>query len=74
MVYPTMEEVEAADRVQLGKWFRFLPSAGGQHVSNKNFAEEFRKEKAIMERIITRFDEEGGWDTWLSKLIGWTEI
>lgn len=28
MNYPTMQEVEAADKVQLAKWHRFLPSPG----------------------------------------------
>ena len=73
MLYPTLEEVEAADRIQLAKWFRFLPSAGGRHCAEENFSEMFRHEKAIMKRIIERFDGEGGWDTWLSKRIGWVE-
>ena len=71
MVYPTLEEVESADRVQLAKWFRFLPSAGSEHVGSKDFSKLFRDERLIMQRIIERFDEEGGMDSVLSKQIGW---
>ena len=66
-----MEDVESADRVQLAKWFRFLPSAGSEHVGSKNFSELFKHERLIMQRIIERFDEEGGMDSMLSKRIGW---
>ena len=71
MVYPTLEEVESADRVQLAKWFRFLPSAGHSAIGNSNFAKVFRAEQVIMQRIIERFDDEGGMDSMISKQIGW---
>lgn len=73
MNYPTMHQVEAANREQLGSWFRFLPSAGQWAIGNADFAKVFRAEQAIMQRIIERFDEEGGMDSVLSKLIGWVE-
>ena len=69
--YPTIEQVEAADRDQLGKWFRFLPSAGSEWCGLANFSEKFKEERMIMQRIIERFDDLGGMDSVLSKKIGW---
>ena len=71
MVYPTLEEVESADRVQLAKWFRFLPSAGSEHTGSKDFSKLYKHERLIMHRIIERFDEQGGMDSMISKQIGW---
>jgi len=59
MMYPPLEEVEKASKYQLGCWYRFLPSpqndAGVQ----------------VMNRIVERFNELGGWTPELSKQIGW---
>lgn len=60
MPYPTKEQVEAADREQLCRWYRFLPTtidAG---------------EEALLLRIIERFTSAGGFTTEISKKIGWT--
>lgn len=56
---PTMEEVEKADREQICKWWRFLPSP------------ETDAEVKIMNRISERFDELGGFTPEISKRIGW---
>jgi hypothetical protein len=56
--FPTIQEVEKADKEQLARWYRFLPSgetAGGQK---------------IMKRIAERFEKLGGMTAELSKKIG----
>jgi hypothetical protein len=68
--YPTMEQVEKADRQQLAFWVRFLPSPGGSAIGYKNFNETLEKEVEILNRILERFDESGGWTPSLSKSIG----
>jgi len=57
---PTIEEVEKADREQICRWWRFLPSA---------MTEEGRK---VQDRIAERFEEVGGFTPEISKRIGWT--
>lgn len=59
MKYPTMQEIEQADRIQLARWYRFLPLA--------------RTEVDLMRtnRICERFGEMGGFTPAISKLIGW---
>lgn len=59
MKYPTMEEVERADRLQLARWYRFLPSPQG------------RGRIKIIDRICERFEELGGMTPEISKAIGW---
>jgi hypothetical protein len=56
--FTTIEEVEKADKEQLARWYRFLPS-GGTAVDQK-----------IMRRIAERFDKLGGMTPELSKKIG----
>lgn len=71
MKYPTKEEVESADKIQLGRWWRFLPSPGKAHVNlpleefNKKLLEEF----SIQSLITRRFNALGGWGPTTSKLI-----
>lgn len=71
MKYPTLEEVNAADRVQLGRWYRFLPSPGMYAVGRPDFEERCAKEVQIIERIIERVNELGGMTAAISKAIGW---
>ncbi len=59
MQFPTLEQVEAADRYQLCKWHRFLPSG------------ENEKEYKIQDRIFARWKEEGGFTPEISKSMGW---
>jgi len=73
MKYPTLEEVHGASRVQLGKWFRFLPSPGCDWAGFESFRKMYKRETKIMQLIIQRFDDAGGMDSALSKYIGWSE-
>lgn len=59
MKYPTVEQVKGADREQVCKWWRFLPSPMTD------------PEVTIMNRISERFDEVGGFTPEISKRIGW---
>lgn len=56
--FPTIEEVESADKEQLARWFRFLPS--GQTVADRK----------IMRRIAERFEKLGGMTPELNRKIG----
>ena len=56
--FPTIQEVEKADKEQLAHWYRFLPSG------------ETAAEHKIMKRIAERFDKLGGMTPELSKKIG----
>jgi hypothetical protein len=55
---PTVEEVENADKEQLARWYRFLPSG------------ETAADQKIMKRIAERFEKLGGMTVELSKKIG----
>lgn len=70
MSYPSLEDVEIADRVQLGRWWRFLPSPGLEHVGKDDFSKHHIAEVAIMDRIVDRFNEMGGWTAEISKTVG----
>lgn len=56
--FPTLEEVEKADKEQLARWYRFLPSG------------ETATDQKLMKRIAERFDKLGGMTPELSKKIG----
>jgi hypothetical protein len=56
--FPTIEEVERADKEQLARWYRFLPS--GETVADQK----------AMRRIAERFEKLGGMTAELSKKIG----
>lgn len=58
--FPTMEEVEAASRIDLCRWWRFLPSAMTD------------EERVIQDRIHVRCREAGGFTPEISKAIGFT--
>lgn len=76
MRYPTQEDVDKATRRQLGIWYRFLPSPGysGIGLPTDAFHECKQYELRILERIIARFKNEfGGWDSELSRSVGWDE-
>ena len=78
MPYPSMAEVEKADRVQLGKWMRFLPSPGISHYDTSNdpsINERVRSfalsvECETLHLIETRFRSLGGWSPEISKEVG----
>lgn len=73
--YPTMEEVESADREQLCRWNRFLPSPGNCAIgkSDDTFARAIVRESKILKEIIARLAEMGGFTPEISKKIGWGE-
>jgi hypothetical protein len=53
-----MEQVEKADREQLAKWYRFLPSG------------DTPEQRKIQHRLAERFQKMGGMTPELSKTIG----
>lgn len=59
MKYPTEKEIESADRMQLGTWFRFLPLPSGE------------LELKSINDIFDKFRSLGGMTPALSKEIGW---
>lgn len=68
-LYPTMEEVEEADRFTICKWYRFLDSPGMSAIGKDNFEEVMQKEGPIMDRIHQRFRELGGFTPEISKAL-----
>lgn len=72
MNYPTLEQVEQADRYQLAVWYRFLRSPGDDmNHMNPNYPDHILEQAKIMTRICNRFKEMGSFTPELSKLIGW---
>jgi hypothetical protein len=74
MTYPTLEQVEAADKTQLCRWWRFLDSPGMNAIGesrNNTYLDALYREAAVMTRIGERIAEFGGWDPATSKAIGW---
>jgi hypothetical protein len=53
-----MEQVEKADREQLARWYRFLPSG------------DTSEQRKIQDRLAERFQKMGGMTPELSKKIG----
>ena len=58
-MWPTIEGVNAADRRQICRWYRFLPSATTEI------------DQRAQTRLAERFKELGGFTPELSKEIGW---
>jgi len=56
--FPTMKQVEEADKQQLARWYRFLPSG------------DTGEQQKIQDHIAERFKELGGMTSELSKHIG----
>ena len=56
--YPTMDEVNAADRYAVCRWWRFLKSP------------DTSEQVAIMDRIAFRYKELGGFTPEISKDLG----
>ena len=71
MKYPTIEEVERADRFTLARWNRFLPSPGNEAIGKDNFEEVLEAQVPIMNRLFERFNEMGGMTPEISKALGW---
>jgi hypothetical protein len=71
MQYPTAEEVESADRVQLARWSRYLSSPGSGAIGTPEFTDTLEKESKVLDRILERFENLGGMTPGISKEIGW---
>jgi hypothetical protein len=56
--FPTVEEVETADKEQLARWYRFLPSG------------ETAADEKTMKQIAERFEKLGGMTAELSRKLG----
>ena len=56
--FPTIQDVEKADKEQLARWYRFLPSG------------ETETDQTILKRIAERFQKLSGMTAELSKKIG----
>lgn len=69
--YPSAEQIEAADKNQLGGWIRRLPSPGLWAVERDDFETVLAAENKAMERILARFRQMGGWSPDVSKAVGW---
>lgn len=57
-MYPTIEEVEKANKIQLGRWYRYLPSP------------KTEEEAKVINLIFKLFMRLGGWTPELSKIVG----
>ena len=72
MNYPNDTQVEEADRMQLARWVRFLPSPGINALeSHGDFQLAMDIESKIMHKICQRFESMGGMSPEISKWIGW---
>lgn len=73
MRYPTMDEVEKADREKLARWYRFLPGPGSgtENMSMEDFHRILGEQSLVLNRICERFRDMGMFTPELSKLIGW---
>lgn len=62
MKYPTMAAVNIAGRLELQLWFNGLPFPGTHwrgKLTGAELQEKIAEEKAILERVYQRWDEEG---------------
>lgn len=59
MTFPTLKDVEKADKEQLARWYRFLPPG------------ETDYQLEVINRVYDRFMDLGGWTPGLSKKVGW---
>lgn len=73
MSYPTMQDVEAASHTKICEWYRFLASPGMSSIGKEDFEETLKREGAIMDRIVERFREFGGFTPEISKMLEWEQ-
>jgi len=72
MKYPTLVEVEAADHLQLCTWIRRLPSPGLSAIDRPElFDATMNAEVLVLNRILDRNRDFGGFTPEISKQIGW---
>jgi len=70
MEYPTIEEVQKATRMELCRWYRFLPSPGMNTTKNSEFESALQREAKIMLLITDRLKGFGGFTPEISKALG----
>lgn len=70
-MYPSVKQVNAATHLQLCSWYRFLPSPGSRAIGTAHFADVLAAEKTVMDRIVERVKELGGFTPEISKQLGW---
>lgn len=73
MRYPIKEQVDNADRVQLLRWTRYLPSPGEAYLDGDKdvFYKKMKEEADIMDHILQRQKDTGGITPEISKIVGW---
>jgi hypothetical protein len=71
MKYPSLDEVEAADHLQICTWIRRLPSPGASAIGGPVFYATMNAEALVMTRILDRNRDFGGFTPEISKQIGW---
>jgi len=60
MKYPSIKEIKICeDRIQICKWYRYLPSPSTQ------------LEQSILHHIVRKFEIMGGFNPEISKIINW---
>ncbi len=69
--YPTETEINNADRIQIARWYRYLPSPGVAYIGDESFIDHCHNEARLMDRINSRFEQLGGMTSELSKTIAW---
>jgi hypothetical protein len=75
MKYPDLARIRTVSRMQLAIWARFLPSPGSAWIASgpAKFDRMLGYEVVILEAILDRFKELGGWSPSLSKKVTWDE-
>ncbi len=75
MEYPTMEEVETAEYIQICRWYRFLPSPGtiAEGRAPEVHKTMVKKERIILDAISNKVLAAGGISPEISKKIGLTK-
>ena len=71
MNYPSKNEILEASHLNLARWARHLQSPGFRACGSPEFAAVFAEEQELMDLILKRFNEFGGWNPALSKAVGW---
>lgn len=60
MRYPSPQEIEKAELLQLARWSRFLPEPGSEHVGSPDHWEMSDFEDRLRQHINKRLYELGG--------------
>jgi hypothetical protein len=71
MTYPTEKQVSTATHLELCRWYRFLASPGMSAIGTVDYDDTLRHETRILNLIVERVKEFGGFTASISKMIGW---